>query len=119
MMDEPIERLKKVATLGGPIKVRKDKAWIYGLDGSNPNLGKEKLFGARGPLHPGMPYKQELAVGATQSDTRATLIRELVEQSHLTRREAEDTVNTLISSGTLVEVDHPDLGKVLVLRGMR
>ncbi len=111
--------LKKIAALGGSIKVRKDRAWMYGLENDNPNLSKEKLHGAMGPLHPGMPYKHEVAIGASQSDTKATLVRELVEQSHLTRREAEDTVNELVRNGVLVEVDDPNLGKVLVFGGKR
>ena len=107
-------RLKKLGTLGGSIKVNKKNMWIYG---ETPHMSKEKLFGVNGPLHPGMPYEHQLAVSAVHSDTRATLIRELVDQTHLTREEAERTVNDLIQHGILEERDDPGLGKVLVFKG--
>ncbi len=86
--------------------------------GNSDNMSKEKLFGKAGigPLHPGMPYKHEIAAAASTSDTKQTLIRELVEQSSFTRREAEEVVNQMLRSGTLVEVEDENLGKVLVFK---
>lgn len=113
------ERLKRFGTLGGSVKLNKDSTWIYGFGKDNPNMAKEKLFGnaGMGPLHPGMPYKKDVAMAASSTDTKSTLIRELVEQSSFTRREAEEVVNTLLREGKLIEVDHPSLGKVLVFKG--
>jgi len=115
--EKKINLLAKIGTLGGPLRVRKDKIWVYGLNEDNKNLGSEKLFGMKGPLHPGMPYKKTIALEASTSDTKETLVKELVEQSSFTRREAEEVVNTLIREGKLVEIDHPGLGKVLVFKG--
>ena len=108
-------RLKKLGTLGGSISVNKKNMWMYG---ETPHMSKEKLFGKAGcgPLHPGMPYEHQLAVSAIHSDTRSTLIKELVDQTHLTREEAEKTVNDLVQHGVLEEIDDPGLGKVLVFR---
>lgn len=110
------DKFKKVATLGGPIKVNKKNSWMYFGNGSN--MSREKLFGMKGELHPGMPssHKEAIAIEATTSDTKLTLIRELCEQSGLTRREAETLVAEMIASGKLVEVEHGDLGKVLIWR---
>ncbi len=108
---------EKLATFGGRIRFKKENAWMYGLENNNPNLSKEKLHGARGPLHPGMPIKHQIAAGASHSDKRQTLISELMSQSEFTRREAENTVDEMLADGTLVEVNHPRLGKVLVFRG--
>lgn len=108
-------RLKKLGTLGGSISVNKKNMWIYG---NTPHMTKEVLFGkaGQGSLHPGMPYEHQLAVSAVHSDTRKTLIRELVDQTHLTREEAERTVNDLVQQGLLEEIDDPGLGKVLVFK---
>ncbi len=107
-------KLKRLGTLGGSIKVNKKQMWAYG---NTPSMSKEKLFGVKGPLHPGMPEEHALAVSALHSDTRSTLVRELVEQTHLTREEAERTVSDLIQKGMLEEVEDPGLGKVLVFKG--
>ena len=106
--------LNKVATLGGKLHLNKESSWMYFGEG---NATKERLFGFGGPLHFGMPHKEAIAIGATESDTKKDLIRELVEQSGLTKEAAEDTVNRLVSRGVLVEVNDPDLGKVLIFRG--
>jgi len=111
------EVIKRVATLGGALRINKGNLWMYGQDQGN-NLTKERLFGnaGKGPLHIGMRNK-EVALGANQSDTRRTLIEELTGQTHMTREEAESTVNGLIKSGVLEEINDPTLGKVLVFRG--
>lgn len=64
----------------------------------------------------GLGHKQGMALEALHSDTKPDLIRELV-GSGLDRRTAEQTVNSLLERGILVEVDTPDFGKVLVVRG--
>lgn len=107
------ETLVRIGTLGGAITVRKDRMWMYGQD--NSGFCKEKLYGVHGPLHIGMRNK-EIVLGANQSDTRQTLVKELTEQSHMTRREAEEAISGLISSGVLKEVNDPALGKVLVVQ---
>jgi len=107
------ETLVKIGTLGGRIKINKDSLWAYG---QVPGLSKEKLFGVKGPLHPGMPPKQEVALSALHSDTKQTIIKELTEQTHMTREEAERTINTLLKKGILEEVNDPTLGKVLVFK---
>ena len=111
------ETLKKVGTLGGPIHVRKDLNNMY-FGGNEPGgaFSKEKLFGCRGPLHPGMPAEHEVALGALHSDTKKTLISELIDQTHLTREEAEKTINELLRKGILEEVEDPTLGRVLVFK---
>jgi len=106
--------LIKIGTLGGQIRVNKDNLWMYG---NTSSMTTEKLFGIKGPLHPGMPCKEEVAISTLHSDTKSTLIKELVEQTHLTREEAERTVRDLLQSGVLEEVNDPTLGKVLVFRG--
>jgi len=113
------ETLKKIGTLGGSLKFNKNNSWMYLGGGSNKNLVKEKLFGkaGKGSLHIGMPYQQELAIEAVQSDTKQTLIRELTEQTHMTRREAEEAVTALLKKGIMKEVDDPNLGKVLIFKG--
>lgn len=121
MEEEPkmIDRLTKIASLGGKIGIKKELMGYY--FGNSENMSKEKLFGkaGQGPLHPGMPYKHEIAAGASSSDTKTTLVRELVEQSSFTRREAEAVVEDMLRSGALVEIDDPNLGKVLVFKGRR
>jgi hypothetical protein len=112
------ETLVRVAQLGGHLKVNRKNLWMYGQDKNN-NLTKERLYRARGPLHIGMPHGQEIAIEATQSDTKQTLIRELAEQTHMTRTEAESTVNELLKKGILEEINDPALGKVLVFKGRR
>ena len=103
------KRVKKLATLGGGLRMSKENSWLYCIGRS-----KKELHGCCGSLHPGMPNKEEMAVEATQSDTRPTLIKELIDQGGLSRREAEETVNKLIRDGILVEINDPDLGKILV-----
>jgi len=117
------ETLRKIGTLGGNIRINPSTRRYYtGNNTPGGNMSKEKLFGqgAHGPLLIGMPnpsgYEEEATLRLNVSDTKATLIRELVEQSRLTRREAEDTVNALINSGKLVEVSDRQLGKILVWR---
>ena len=115
MEEDKVNLFSKVGTLGGKVKLNQSLKGMY-LGGSG-NMSKEKLFGITGPLHPGMHYhKGEIAIEATQSDTKADLIRELCEQSGFTKREAETVVNEMIASGHLVEVNLPDLGKVLVFK---
>jgi len=113
------ETLVKIGTLGGALKVNKKNLWMYG--GDTPGLSKGKLFGkiGKGPLHPGMPRTREVTLGATQSDTKQTLIQELTDQTHMTRREAEEAVSELLRSGALEEVNDPTLGKVLVVKNRR
>ena len=108
-------RLRKLGTLGGTIHVNKNSFWAYGM-GNNSHLKKEKLFGMRGPLHPGMPVQEEVTLSALHSDTKNTLVRELADQTHLTRREAEEVVEGLLRKGVLEEINDPTLGKVLVFR---
>lgn len=110
-------RLKKLGTLGGSIKFNKENAWAYGLD-KNSHLSKERLFGqaGRGPLHPGMPYEEEVTLSALHSDTKQTLIRELADQTHLTREESERVVEALLRKGILEEIKDPTLGKILVFK---
>lgn len=112
------ETLRKVGTLGGRLRVNKSNLWMYGQDPNN-GLTKEKLYGVHGPLHIGMPRRHEIAMEATQSDTKQTLIKELTEQTHMTREEAEKTVSELLRKGILEEVNDPALGKVLVIRSRR
>ena len=112
--------LKKLATLGGPIKVNNDmKGYYFGDSIAGGKFSKEKLFGkaGRGPIHPGMPSEKQVTLGALHSDTRGTLIGELTEQTHLTRREAEDVVQALLREGVLEEINDPTLGKILVFKG--
>ena len=113
------DTLRKIGTLGGPIHVRKDLKNMY-FGGNEPGgpFSKEKLFGANGPLHPGMK-NQELALSALHSDTKSTLVKELVDQTHLTREEAEKTVEELLRKGILEEVEDPNLGRILVFKGGR
>lgn len=108
-------RLKKIGTLGGSIKFNKENAWVYGLD-KNPNMSRKKLFGMNGPLHPGMPVEEEVTLSALHSDTKQTLIRELTDQSHLTREEAERVVGDMLRKGLLEEIKDPVLGKILVFK---
>lgn len=120
MMDEQpvvVDKLTKVATLGGKVRINKDNKWIY--FGSGPQMSKEKLFGMKGPLHPGMPYsKGEMALTSVESDTRTDLVKELMDKG-LTREESRQTIGDLIKGGILVEEYDPDLKeKVLVFRGI-
>ena len=119
-MDINKETLKKIGTLGGALKFNKSNSWMYLGGGSNKNLTREKLFGnaGRGVLHPGMPVGTEVALGALHTDTKRTLIRELADQTHLTRSEAEGLVEALIRTGMLEEVNDPTLGKVLIFKGV-
>jgi len=109
--------LRKVGTLGGPITVRKDlRQYYFGSSQAGGNFSKEKLFGTKGPLHPGMQDEAEVTLGALHSDTKGTLIRELSEQTHLTREEAMKVVEELLRKGILEEIKDPALGKVLVFK---
>jgi len=107
-------KLRKVATLGGVVRINKENAWLYG---GNSNTTRKKLFGLSGPLHPGMPStKAEMAVISTGSDTSADLVRELMDKG-LNREEARRTISDLLRDGVLREVFDPDLRqKVLVFR---
>ena len=118
-MDINKETLKRIGTLGGKLRVSKENSWLYWGGGPNTGLTKEKLFGnaGKGTLHPGMPRNTEVALGALHTDTRQTIIRELTDQTHLTRSEAETVVSDLLRKGVLEEVNDPTLGKVLVFKG--
>lgn len=117
-MDINKETFKKIGTLGGALKFNKSHSWMYLGGGSNKGLTKEKLFGnaGKGVLHPGMPSETEVTLGALHSDTKQTLIKELTEQTHLTRSEAENIVGALLGKGILEEVNDPTLGRVLVFK---
>jgi len=106
------EDLRRIGTLGGKLKINHENMWLYG---KTSGLTKERLYGVQGPLHPGMRSKVT-ALEATQSDTRQTLIRELTDQTHMTRTEAERVVDDLLKAGVLEEINDPTLGKVLVLK---
>jgi len=100
------ETLKKVGTLGGAIQVNPNmKKYYFGESESGGNFSKEKLFGVRGPLHPGMPVaetpEEQMVLNINASDTRATLIREIVEQTSLNRYEAEEAIDALLRKGKL------------------
>jgi len=112
--------LVKIGTLGGPIHVKKDlKHMYFGQNEPGGPFSKEKLFRCKGPLHPGMKETHRVALDALHSDTKSTLIKELADQTHLTREEAEKTVNELLRKGVLEEVNDPTLGKVLVFKEVR
>ena len=112
--------LRKIGTLGGPIHIKKDLNNMYfGGNGPGGPFSKEKLFGANGPLHPGMKEEHQLALSALYSDTKKTLVGELVDQTHLTREEAEKTVSELLRKGLLEEVEDPNLGKILIFKEVR
>lgn len=110
------EDLERFSSFGGKMKVNKGMMRYY--FGSGNALGKERLFGMHGPLLVGMPSpdsdSQELALEANVSDTRQTLISELVNNSGLSRSEAVKVVNEMVASGKLKEVEVEGLGKVLV-----
>jgi len=113
------DTLRKVGTLGGAINVRQDmKGYYFGNSQAGGNFSKEKLFGVNGPLHPGMQDEAEVTLGALHSDTKNTLIGELVDQTHLTREEATKIVEDLLRKGVLEEIKDPTLGKVLVFKGV-
>ena len=114
------ETLRKVGTLGGSIGINKSmKSFYFGDSKPGGKFSKEFLFGkaGRGPLHPGM--KEELALSALHSDTKSTLVRELVDQTHLTREEAESTIGELLRKGVLEEIEDPNLGRILVFKEVR
>lgn len=108
-------KVKKVLSLGGPLPInRKLMKELHGMGRVNVS----KFYGvSEGDLWFRLGHKEEVAVEATQSDTKRDLISELVNQGGLTRKEAEETVNNLIRRGVLVEVDTLGLGKVLVFKG--
>ena len=108
-------KLKKIGTLGGSLQVNKNALWAYGL-GKNSHLTKKNLFGMGGPLHPGMPVEEEVTLSALHSDTKQTLIRELSDQTHLTREESVKVVEDLLRKGILEEVKDPTLGKILIFK---
>lgn len=123
-MEDLKGKLKRAGTLGGAIHVNPEmRRYYYGENEPGGPMSKEKLFGQHGPLLIGMPdsssHKESITLEATVSDTREDLVRELVEQSKLTRREAEAVVTHMIASGQLAEIEHGDLGKVLVWGGQR
>ena len=113
--ESKVSRLAKLGTLGGKIQVNQNLKGLYG--GGGGNMTKERLFGAYGPLHPGMPHhKGEMAVASLESDTSQDLVKELVDKG-LTRDEARQTITDLLKAGFLVEEYDPDLkSKVLVFR---
>ena len=118
MEDEEEKRVNmfsKIGTLGGKITLNQKTKGYYGFGGGN--MTKEKLFGAYGPLHPGMPHhKGEMALTSLESDTSQDLVKELVDKG-LTRDEARQTITDLLKAGILVEEYDPDLkSKVLVFR---
>ncbi len=108
---------KAVGTFGGPISIRKDRLWMYSAH-QGKKVDVAKFYGVKkGPLHFGMPSnREEMALDAVESDTKADLIRELVSQGGLSRSTAESVVRGLIKKGILKEVQDEDLGKVLVAR---
>ena len=61
--------------------------------------------------------KEERVLSAVNSDTKETLIKELVEQSSMRRTEAEEVVKDMLAKGILQEVEDPNLGKVLIFKG--
>lgn len=87
----------------------KDLSHIHDLTMSEET--KRKLYGlGRG---------REKTVGAVvesrlSTDSRSDLIRELCEQSAMTRTQAEQLVNLWMARNGLVEVNDPTLGKMIV-----
>lgn len=63
----------------------------------------------------GLSPEEERAVGALHSDSKTDWVQELV-KSGVDRREAEQIIRSLIARGAVEEINHPDLGKVLVWR---
>lgn len=114
-----VDFLKNSLTLGGGIRVNHDHDWMY--IGSNPKRSLKDIYGVKdGPIHFGMPTREQgIAVDALHSDTKATLIKELTEQSGLTRTQAEEAINNLLKSGFLEEVTHPDLGKIIIFKEVK
>lgn len=53
------------------------------------------------------------------TDSRSDLVREMVEQTNLTRSEAEALVSKWMTSNSLVEVQDNVLGKIIVPRGSK
>jgi len=116
------EVLKKVGTLGGPIRVNPNtKRFYFGNAEPGGAFSKERLFGMHGPLLIGMPNPksrhEELGLEAAVSDTKQDLIRELVYQGGMSRTQAERTVDEMLREGKLAEVNVEGLGKVLVWGG--
>ena len=72
-------------------------------------------FGFTRNIYPQFSHKEGMAIESLHSDSKADLIKELV-SSGLDRRSAEQTVNSLIERGVLVEVNDRDFGKILVFR---
>ena len=91
--------------------------YIPGASDSEPMSAKGiHKFGFTHNIYPEFSHKEKMAIESLHSDSKSTLIRELVEQSSFTKREAEEVVNSLIQQRRLVEVDMPGMGKVLIFK---
>ena len=49
-----------------------------------------------------------------ESDSKSGLIRELVEETHLTRMEATQIIDNWMQKNGLIEVDDPELGRIVI-----
>ena len=77
---------------------------------------KEQLYGIKGS---NVKDAGDLAEFRLSTDSKSDLIRELADNTTMTRREAEAMVDTWMAHNDLVEVNDPDLGKIIVPRGSR
>lgn len=77
---------------------------------------KRRLYGIGGGSESSVGDVVEARLG---TDSRSDLIRELAENTSLTRREAESLVSAWMARNDLVEASDDVLGKIIVPRGSR
>jgi len=114
--------------LGGMSRERRNEVYFgkpprnayFGFDRDLAHVHDIRMSPERISQLYGLPVgrKDELALEALHADSRQGLIEELV-KAGLTRAAAEETVRSLIRRGALIEVNDPDLGKILILQERR
>ena len=80
------------------------------------DAAKKRLYGVGGGRESTVGEVVEARLG---TDSRSDLVRELAEQTSLTRAEAETLVAKWMVSNNLTEVQDEVLGKIIVPRGSR
>jgi len=124
--EEKESKLKKVVRLVGGGMSREEKSYRYF---GRPPAGVYPKHSDLAHIHDmrfsreqirrlyNLPLQQEDVAMAVESDTKEGLIKELVEQTSMTRREAENVIKEMLANGTLRRVRDENLGEVLVFRG--
>lgn len=122
----PVERVSK-AVGAGFSKERRDEVYFgkppgdtyFGFNKDLVNIHDVRVNKEAVKRLHGMAMGEQVASARSQVDSKAGLVKELVNETHMTRKEAEELVKRWMDDNDLIEVDDPVLGKYIAPRGSR